>query len=235
MSISPDNEKIQRYLDELSSEYEDLLFKALIESSKSIDDISISELLRLDNEIKKPLIENYQKQQKRRKKFFLYGLIYMFLGIIILLSYYTVESDIFHGTDGIVLLISIILSAVGLFVSAFSFVIPMPKLDTVKYRSTSQTETTKLLSFEVIAKWRELEGIVSDLAEYSSIPTPRSIIEYLSSSNFIDKDEYIMLKDFLKMRNNIVHSSDIYMSSDEIKLAINNIDQIITRLKRILY
>ena len=32
-----------------------------------IDDISISELLRLDNEIKKPLIENYQRQQKRRK------------------------------------------------------------------------------------------------------------------------------------------------------------------------
>lgn len=234
MNISPNNEKIQKYLDELSVEYKELLFNALLERSKPIDDISISELLRLDNEIKKPLIENYQKQQKRRKMFFVYGLMYMLLGIIMLLMYYTIKSDIFHGTDGIVLLISIVVSIVGLFISAFSFVMPMSKANTPKQKFPSQTEATKLLSFEVITKWRELEGIVSDLAENNSIPTPRSIIEYLSSNNFIDKAECVILKDFLKMRNNIVHSSDVDISTDEIKTAINNVDQIIAKLKKIL-
>ena len=234
MNISPNNEKIQKYLDELSEEYKELLFKALLERSKSIEDISITELLRLDNEIKKPLIENYQKQQKRRKMFFVYGLMYMFFGIIMLLMYYTIKSDIFHGTDGIVLLISIVVSVVGLFISAFSFVMPMSKANTSIQKISTQTEATKLLSFEVITKWRELEGIVSDLAENNSTPTPRSVIEYLSSNNFIDKSEYIILKDFLKMRNNIVHSSNIDISTDEIKTAINNVDQIIAKLKKIL-
>lgn len=234
MNISPNNEKIQKYLDELSEEYKELLFKALLERSKSIEDISITELLRLDNEIKKPLIENYQKQQKRRKMFFVYGLMYMFFGIIMLLMYYTIKSDIFHGTDGIVLLISIVVSGVGFFISAFSFVMPMSKANTSIQKISTQTEATKLLSFEVITKWRELEGIVSDLAENNSTPTPRSVIEYLSSNNFIDNSEYIILKDFLKMRNNIVHSSNVDISTDEIKTAINNVDQIITKLKKIL-
>ena len=234
MNISPNNEKIQKYLDELSEEYKELLFKALLERSKSIDDISITELLRLDNEIKKPLIENYQKQQKRRKMFFVYGLAYLFFGIIMLLMYYTIKSDIFHGTDGIVLLISIVVSVVGLFTSAFSFVMPISKANTSIQKTSTQTEVTKLLSFEVIAKWRELEGIVSDLAENNSTPTPRSVIEYLSSNNFIDKSECIILKDFLKMRNNIVHSSEAEISAETIKNAINNVDQIIVKLKKIL-
>ncbi len=234
MNISPNNEKIQKYLDELSEEYKELLFKALLERSKSIDDISISELLRLDNEIKKPLIENYQRQQKRRKMFFVYGLMYMFLGIIMLIMYYTIKSDIFHGTDGIVLLVSIVVSVVGLFISAFSFVMPLSKANATKQKFSTQTETTKLLSFEVITKWRELEGIVSDLAENNSIPTPRSIIEYLSSNNFIDKEESIVLKEFLKMRNNIVHSSNVDISADDMKSAINKVDQIISKLKKIL-
>ena len=61
MNISPNNDKIERYLDELSDEYKILLYKALISRTKSLDDLSVSELLRLDNEIKKPLFEDYQK------------------------------------------------------------------------------------------------------------------------------------------------------------------------------
>ena len=78
MNISPNNEKIQKYLDELSEEYKELLFRALLERSKSIDDISISELLRLDNEIKKPLIENYQRRILMIAFFaIVFGIIYL--------------------------------------------------------------------------------------------------------------------------------------------------------------
>ena len=82
MNISPNNEKIQKYLDELSEEYKELLFKALLERSKSIDDISASDLLRLDSEIKKPLIENNQRQKKKRTTLLLSGLLYIFLSIL---------------------------------------------------------------------------------------------------------------------------------------------------------
>ena len=76
MNISPNNEKIEKYLDELADEYKILLYKALISRSKPLDDLSVSELLRLDNEIKKPLFEDYQRQQRRRRMLFILGLSY---------------------------------------------------------------------------------------------------------------------------------------------------------------
>ena len=230
MNISPNNEKIQKYLDELSEEYKELLFKALLERSKSIDDISASDLLRLDSEIKKPLIENNQRQKKKRTTLLLSGLLYIFM----LIMYYTIKSDIFRGGDGIFLLTSVVIGIVGLYVSVLSFILPFRKANVSKYKGTSQPDTMKLLSFEVIAKWRELESIVNDMAENNSVLAPRSIIDYLLSNNFIDKDESIILREFLKMRNNIVHSSKDDLSSDDIKLALTKVDKIIVKLRKIL-
>ena len=234
MNISPNNEKIQKYLDELSEEYKELLFKALLERSKSIDDISASDLLRLDSEIKKPLIENNQRQKKKRTTLLLSGLLYIFLSIFMLIMYYTIKSAIFRGGDGIFLLTSVVIGIVGLYVSVLSFILPFRKANVSKYKGTSQPDTMKLLSFEVIAKWRELESIVNDMAENNSVLAPRSIIDYLLSNNFIDKDESIILREFLKMRNNIVHSSKDDLSSDDIKLALTKVDKIIVKLRKIL-
>ncbi len=234
MNTSSNNEKLQKYLNELSEEYEELLLKAVVERSESIYDINVSELLRLDNEIKKPLIENNHRQLKRRRLIFIYGLIYMFLGILSIIMYYTIKSDVFQGTDGIILLISIIISVVGLFVSASSFILPVSKSNTYKKNSQVQPENKKLLYFEVVSKWREIEGIAIDLAENSSVSTPRSVIEYLYSNKFIDPDELIILKDFLKIRNNIVHSANINVSYQDVRLAIRKIDPVIEKLRKIL-
>ena len=62
MNILPKNDKIEKYLDELADEYKVLLYNALVSRTKPLDDLSVSELLRLDNEIK-PLFEDYQKKQ----------------------------------------------------------------------------------------------------------------------------------------------------------------------------
>lgn len=105
MKISHNNEKIQKYLIELADEYKELLFNALVERSESLDDFSISELLRLDNEIKRPLIANYHRQKRRRKMFLTCGLVYTFLGLFLMLMYYMIKSDLFHSTDGVVNLI----------------------------------------------------------------------------------------------------------------------------------
>ena len=86
MNITPNNEKIERYLDELADEYKELLFNALISRTKDLDNLSVSELLRLDNEIKKPLFENYQRQQRRRKMLQIAGLTYMLLGGLIFVA-----------------------------------------------------------------------------------------------------------------------------------------------------
>lgn len=232
MNISPNNEKIQKYLDELSEEYKELLFKALLESSKSIDDISISELLRLDNEIKKPLLMDYQRQQRRRRLFITAGLTYILVGIFMYLFYFIIESD--FSIDGMVPLMSLVISLVGVCAVAFSFILPTTKMGAYRSSNSSKNETNKLLAYSIITQWRELEGIVNDLAENSNVSTPRSIIEYLLSNSLIDKEESDILKEFLKLRNCIVHSTEVNYSTDEIKEASNKVSNIIEKLNKIL-
>ena len=120
MNISPNNEKIQKYLDELSNEYKELLFVALLERSKSIDDISISDLLRIDNEIKKPLLTGYQKQQRLRRLIISSGIIYIFSGIGTLLFYEIIENGFY--SDRIIPLMSFIIILVGICFLSMSFI-----------------------------------------------------------------------------------------------------------------
>ena len=113
-NTSPNKEKIQKYLDELSKEYKELLYSALIERSQSIDDISISELLRIDNEIKKPLHAEYQRQKHRRKLYISIGLIYVALGFMMFLFYSIIGSDFLFSIDSAITLVSLIITLAGI-------------------------------------------------------------------------------------------------------------------------
>ena len=50
-----DDDKIEKYVNELGEEYKDLLFEALLKKSDSLSELSVSELLRIDNDVKKYL------------------------------------------------------------------------------------------------------------------------------------------------------------------------------------
>ena len=145
MNISPNNKKIEKYLDELADEYKTLLFNALISRSDNLDELSVSELLRIDNEIKKPLIENYQRQQKRRKMLLMYGVAYILVGFIMFILYYSLKSNIFFNSDGIILLVSLVVSMVGLVITVFSFVAPVSKHSFSNRSFASQEDNKKIL------------------------------------------------------------------------------------------
>jgi hypothetical protein len=234
MNISPNNEKIEKYLDELSDEYKELLFKALVSRSKSLDNLSISELLRLDSEIKKPLFEDYQRQQKRRKKLLVLGLTYMFFGFSMFVVFQIISSDLMYDSNGIFLIMSVIIGLVGGIVSAYSFALPTIRTSSSTHMVSDKKETSVLFEYEAITKWRELEGIVNDISISSNVKTPRSIIEFLFESQFIGNEEYDILKDFLKMRNDLVHSTGSKYSEEQINNMVSKIDKIIGRIKKIV-
>lgn len=235
MNSSPNNEKLEKYLDELADEYKSLLFKSFISRSKSLDDLSVSELLRLDAEIKKPLLENYQRQQKRRRVFLIAGLTYMFLGFLLFIMYEIIGFSLTHDTaTSIIPLMSVVIGFIGLFMALVAFAFPVLRLPSTKHENSMKEESPALLEHDVVTKWRELEGIVNDISINVKVNTPRSIIEFLSENHFIDTGESTLLREFLKMRNNIVHSSgNVYVIS-EIKEMIVEIDKIITKLKKIV-
>ena len=234
MNITPNNEKIEKYLDELADEYKELLFNALISRTKDLDNLSVSELLRLDNEIKKPLFENYQRQQRRRKMLQIAGLTYMLLGGLIFVVYELLDSNFMYGTHDIISLISVVIGFMGLFISIFSFMLPTIYQSSSKNIDRTEKNNLSVLEYKVVTKWRELEGIVNDISINASVKTPRSVIEFLSESKFIDDNEYAILKEFLKMRNNIVHSAECKYSIEELKTIVEKIDKIIGKLKKIM-
>lgn len=234
MNITPNNEKIEKYLDELAAEYKELLFNALISRTKDLDNLSVSELLRLDNEIKKPLFENYQKQQRRRRMLQIAGLFYMLLGFIIFAFYGLLDPQFIYGTDDIIFFISVVIGFMGLIISMFSFMVPTISQSSSKNIYRKESNNLSVLEYEVVTKWRELEGIVNDISINANVETPRSIIEFLSENKFIDDDEYSTLKEFLKMRNSIVHSAEYRYSIQEIKTSIEKINKVIDKLKKII-
>lgn len=234
MNISPSNDKIAKYLDELADEYKVLLYKALVSRSKPLDDLSISELLRLDNETKKPLLEDYQRQQRKRRMLLTVGLTYMFLGFFIFVVFEITKSNFEYSIDNIISLMSIVIGFVGLLASILSFSLPTLNLSSGKYNSKQKEEFLAILEYEVVAKWRELEGLTNDLSINTNVKTPRSIISFLADNHFIDGEEYKLLKDFLRMRNSIVHSTNSEYSSEKIKKMMDEVDKVIAKITKIV-
>jgi len=231
MNISPNDEKLEKYLDELADEYKKLLFSALISRSKTLDDLSVSELLRLDNEIKKPLFQDYYRLQRRRRLFFSYGLIYVLLGFLGYIFSEMITGDFLYSRERMIALVSVVVGLVGLVICVYSFVSPTLGIFS-KTNTNGQRNYIALLEYEVVAKWRELEGLVSDIGLSESKKAPRSIIDFLLENHLIDKNEYGTLKEFLKMRNNVVHSTENRYSANEIKEMIDNVDKIIEKIKK---
>lgn len=238
MNISPNDDKIQKYLDELSEEYKTLLFKALLERTNSINEpLSMSELLRLDSEIKKPLFEDYRRQQKRKRTLIIGSLTYIFVGLFLLLAIEVFNSNLIGSATGnpmeIIQLMAIILTFSGFILGVYAFVFPILRTNSKGYRLSKVNNYTGFLEYQVIAKWRNIEAFANDISVDSGVNTTRSALDYLINMNFITKEEYSILKLFLKMRNDIVHNTQSKYSTEEIQEGINRIDQILERLQKI--
>ena len=232
MNNFQNQEKIDKYLDELSAEYRTLLFNALVEQSGSVDDLNISDLLRLDNEVKKRLRSDYKKYEKKRRVLFAGGLGYMLCGEFMFLCFEITNLEL--SSDYAMSLLSLIIGFMGLIFCILSFALPTSSMTPKSKRSKSSEERIALAKYDVIATWRDVEGLVSDLAVDKAINTPRSAIAYLSDNNLIDQQEHIALRTLLKLRNEVTHSSDFPYTYDEVRKIIADAQIVLSKLKKVL-
>lgn len=233
MNLSPNNDKIEKYLDELADEYKILLYKALVSRTKSLDDLSVSELLRLDDEIKKPLFEDYQRKQRRRRMLLMAGLAYMVIGLVLYLFTQIIFGDYQYSLENIISLMSAIIAFVGFIIAIYAFALQTLNIGTQRHKIQTE-DISQLLEYEIVTKWREIEGIVNDISINSQVKTPRSIIQFLIENRFIDEDESTTLKEFLKVRNNIVHSTNNRYTTTELRTMLDDVDKIISKIKKIV-
>lgn len=231
MIIMP-NDKIEKYLDELSNEYRELLYRELILNSNPLDELSVSELLRLDNEIKRPFLESYKRILKLKRMFLVMGMAYIFAGFIFSLLSFLIEV-LEHGFqyrgEDILVLMSQFMIFIGIIVIIYANNVSKMR----KPAGRAYKGVHKLLEYEIIIAWRELEGVVNDISIDVVPNTNRSIIEFLSKNHFINSADFNKLKKLLRIRNSIVHFENTY-TDNEMKNAVADANKIIIKLKKIV-
>lgn len=233
MSNLLNDEKMEKILNELSDEYKKLLLNALLARSNLLDELSISELLHLDAEIKKPLFKDYQREKQRQKRFLIMGIAYMLTGLLMVFLVQMTNSDFMITTnDKFILSVSVLIGLLGFIVIFASYLIPTLRTPFTIPLDYYKSESPSLLEYEVVAKWRELEGIVDEISLNSDVKTPHSIIDFLLKYRFINHEETHILSKFLRMRNNVVHAKGAEFSKTEIMDTVKRVEKIIERINR---
>ena len=222
--------KIESFLDALGDEYKTLLLEELIEESDSLDTLSISKLVSIDADIKR-----YVKQKRENKKYRrlqLWGMLYLCMGLFLIFM-----SEIFANfrdlqylaPEGLIQIMALVLCLVGAMVSI------SPILFKSKKNPNNLNNQRKLIEYEVITTWRELEAICTDLSLKSKTVSNRSVIQLLSQEQLVSEEEEKELVSFLKIRNAIIHSSNNKPTDIEMRDSTKKVVKIIAAIyKRIL-
>lgn len=235
MSNFNNNQKVNKYLDELSNEYKVLLLEKLLEHTSDMENISISELIRIDTKIKEPLRGNKDRALRKQKLLIMIGLVYTTLGILIYI-FLNLEQK---GLEGVSSLFSILISYMGVLIIFTAFIKPYFNTNKLHDKSMNKINNKlddKVLEYEVIITWRELEGIANDLnSNWEMNPVlSGQIIQMLVYEGLITNQESDSLRKLLKLRNSIVHSSQFSFSRQELTDLLNESKSIIEKLRKIL-
>lgn len=228
METFEDRNKIDRYLDILAAEYKELLLKRLLETSGSIENLSVSELLRIDAEIKRTFLPDYQRRRRRRNLLMITGILYGILGLIFLILNFKFGPDKYDGLE-LVSLTMVIMSLT----SSLLMILERTRNDTVRRRIEKKVEDSKVLSeYQVVKTWREIEGIAADIYSDEKLRPSHSIIARFLEDSYINRIEAEKLREFLKMRNNIVHDTNNNYDTKTITATLKDIDIILSNLKK---
>lgn len=218
--------KIRKYIEELEEEYKELLFDALLMKSNSIDNLSVSDLLKIDDEVKKHLRNSDVKD--KNGKYISFGVMYIKIGIFMYLFSSIIISfdDLRHLSPKILIqMVSITIVFAGFTISIYPLF--------HKYKKNTRVKEDKLLEYDVIGAWRELEGLCNDIDIKENIMANRSVIKLLAQLGLITNEEENELHSFLKLRNSIVHNSnETSYNSEDIMLNLKNINVIINKVRK---
>ncbi len=224
------DDKLKNYIEELGEEYKELLFQALLEQSESMETLSVSELIRIDSNVKKSL----QQSNNQYSKFWSIGIVYTLFGMFLYLLAGLIKNYDLLGRLTFFDLIEIIAVMLGV-AGVFSILYPILRKNSGAKRNKNinkGNDKRKLLEYEAISVWRELEGLCNDYSGKNEPITLRSTIKFLSQEGMIAKESANTLLKLLRIRNNIVHNEAKYITNDELANTLNSSKKIISDIKQ---
>lgn len=227
------NQKLDLLLNELGEEYKDLLIEKMLTDYQTgdIDNLPISEILKLDVSIKEHLVQDKQIEKKKRMytMFSSIGLMYSLLGIFLLFF----QEFKYSFSQEPMNMLALILIIIGLFISFYAMLVKNLIIKRKPYVST-RNNTNK--SYEYISLWKELEGLMIQVAPDNIPSSPSKLIQYLLDSNFISIKDENAIRNLLKLRNEAVHSTSSpkqEISQEEHSTLVKNIRAIISKLNNL--
>jgi ribosomal protein S17E len=231
MSNYSSDENIKKYLGELADEYKNLLYKKFIENSKGHDELSVSELLRLDNEIKRPLTERKNNRRKAIYKIALIGLLYSFIGLLMFTYYYTKGNIKISHVE----ITSLIVIFTGLSILLLSFLLLKisPNLSS-KIRINDKSNDNSQIEYQIVTMWRNIEGITNELASANTSTRGDTPIDELKFNELIHGDEIDSLKELLSLRNKIINGGNGSIDFSNSFDVVEKCNGILNKLKKIL-
>lgn len=233
MQIYNSSEKIERYLDDLAVEYKEMLLNRLLEESGNIENLNISEMLRIDAEIKKPLLRNYRRVRMMQRRLFYLGMGYATVGIVFFLFelYPYIKYNGLHTMNGVSVL-SLLIMLMGFVICLMAIMIPFVRKYTGKIETKNIEYNRAIWEYSVVKTWRTLEGIAADIYGDAEKRPINSIINILLADNYINKVEAEVLREFLKMRNSVAHGLGDSYKLEEIMDLLKRVDNILNNFKR---
>lgn len=231
MKYNISNEKLKLIIDELGEEYKDMLVTKTLSNSNEVDvdEIVLSELIKIDIEVKKRL--NGDKAEYRRNRTLtlvsLVGLMYAMIGVIMMM-FDEIDKYMFESTTN---MIAILCTVIGLFISMMSiFMKSFPS------RLHGNSTNNSLSHYEILNKWKEIEAMIIQLTPEEKQSTLKKMMDYLEEIKILNAEDRLNINLLLNYRNRLVHSSyeKGELSSKESKELIKKADEIIQKLKLLI-
>lgn len=225
--------KLKAIVDELGEEYKDLLIERILGDmhETDVDLINSSDLIRLDVTTKSNLRidKRVQRQNRMFSMISLLGIIYALFGLM-LMMWSEVSNTI---RDDSMMMMSFILTFMGLFVALFSLLFKnIGRIRPQYYRGQSHT----ISPYEVVNKWKEIEALVHELTPEEDTLSLSSMVSNLKDTKIISEQDIKIINKLLILRNQIVHGQDnkYNLSQAELRSILIQADKIISKMKKLV-
>lgn len=197
-------------------------------NEKDVENLKISEIAKLDIEIKERLKNRnrYMRINRISHLTSTIGIIYALLGLLLILVS-SLERVFFNEP---MVLIAVIFVFVGFIISILGLMLKIvPK--------NKHTQKEKYTNYDilVINKWKVVESIITQITPRNETLSLKSMIRHLEQNGQISEYDCRVLDRLLFCRNSIIHNTSTKkIHAEEIKDLIADVDIIINKLSGLL-
>jgi len=218
-------------LDELADEYKNLLIEVALNQKQEfdIDNINISEITKIDVEIKERLKNRSRNNKINRLSRLIssLGLVYSLFGLMLIMiseMNTSLENNPLSTVAIICVFLGFIIAIVGL----------MTKMLLTSKKSSIYKKDVLDYEIQAINKWRTLEGIIYEMFPQNDKLSLRTMLSNLEQTKIISKEDFKTLNSLMSCRNKILHSSPGTVEYDEIKPLLSKADNLIEKLSKMI-